>query len=47
MQQQMTYISPVVTAIILLRLPAALGLYWIASGVFSIIQQYIILNKIK
>lgn len=43
-QKQMTYISPFITVIILVKLPAAVGLYWIVSGIFSIIQQYFILR---
>jgi YidC/Oxa1 family membrane protein insertase len=45
MQKQMTYLSPFITVIILLKLPSAVALYWIVSGIFSIIQQYIILKK--
>lgn len=45
MQSQMTYFFPVVTIIILLSLPSALGLYWTISGAFSIIQQYFVLKK--
>ncbi len=45
MQTQMTYIFPVVTVLILFKLPAALPLYWITSGLFSVIQQMIILKK--
>jgi len=48
MQKNMVYFFPIITVIILLKLPSALGLYWIASGVFSVAQQYFILNpKIK
>jgi len=45
MQKQMLYFLPVFTVIILFNLPSALGLYWTISGLFSIIQQYIILKK--
>ena len=45
MQSQMTYFFPVFTVIILINLPSALGLYWTANGLFSIIQQYIIINS--
>lgn len=45
MQKQMLYFFPFITVIILFNLPSALGLYWIVSGIFSIIQQYFILNK--
>ena len=47
MQKQMLYLFPIITIIILLRLPSALSLYWLASGVFSIIQQHLIFKKIK
>ncbi len=47
MQTQMTYIFPVITVIILMKLPSALGLYWIASGIFSIAQQYILMKPKK
>ncbi|MCX6718219.1 MAG: YidC/Oxa1 family membrane protein insertase [Candidatus Staskawiczbacteria bacterium] len=45
MQKQMLYFFPVFTVIILVNLPSALGLYWITSGLFSIVQQYIIFKK--
>jgi len=45
MQKQMQYFFPVFTILILLRLPAAIGLYWIATALFTIIQQYVILKK--
>jgi len=47
MQKQMTYFLPIFTVIILVGLPSALGLYWTISGLFSIIQQYLIFNKGK
>ncbi|MDP2741079.1 MAG: YidC/Oxa1 family membrane protein insertase [bacterium] len=45
MQKQMLYIFPVLTVIILLNLPSAIGLYWIVSGIFSIGQQYFLLKE--
>ena len=45
MQKQMVYFFPFLTVFILMSLPSAIGLYWITSGVFSIIQQYFILKK--
>lgn len=45
MQKQMVYFFPVITIIILFKLPSALGLYWTASSIFSIIQQYFILKE--
>jgi len=47
LQFQTTYFLPIFTTIILLSLPSALGLYWIVGGLFSTVQQYIILKKIK
>ncbi len=47
MQKQMVYVFPFITVIILLRLPSALGLYWMVSGVFSVVQQYFILKQVK
>lgn len=44
-QKQMLYVFPFLTVIILFNLPSALGLYWIASGLFSIAQQYILFKK--
>jgi len=45
MQKQMLYFFPVFTVIILIGLPSALGLYWTVSGLFSIVQQYVIFKK--
>lgn len=45
MQKQSIYFFPVFTIIILISLPSALGLYWTASGLFSIIQQYLVFKK--
>jgi YidC/Oxa1 family membrane protein insertase len=39
---QMAYFFPVFTIIILLRLPAAIGLYWITTALFTLIQQKIV-----
>ena len=41
-QRQMPYFLSGFTFIILLKLPAALGLYWITTSMFSIIQQYML-----
>jgi YidC/Oxa1 family membrane protein insertase len=40
MQQQMLFIMPVMTGFFAAKFPAGLALYWLASTVFSIIQQY-------
>lgn len=47
MQTQMLYFFPVITIIILLNLPSALGLYWVVGSGFSILQQYYIIKKNK
>lgn len=39
-----TFIGPVIALVILMRLPAAVAVYWLTSTIFSIIQQ-IIVNK--
>lgn len=44
MQKQMLYFFPVFTFFILLKLPAAIGLYWIVTALFTTFQQYTI-NK--
>ena len=42
MQKQMLYFFPIFTVFILWRLPAAIGIYWIITALFSIGQQYLI-----
>lgn len=42
MQKQMLYFFPIFTVLILLKLPAAIALYWIVTALFSIGQQYLI-----
>lgn len=40
MQQQMMFIMPVMTVVIALRFPSGLALYWVATTLFSLGQQY-------
>lgn len=40
MQQQMLFIMPVMTGILALQFPAGLSLYWVATTLFSIGQQW-------
>lgn len=47
MQKNMIYIFPVMTVFISLQLPAALALYWVASTIFGIVQQYIFKRYLK
>jgi len=46
-QKQMLYFFPVLTVLILLSLPSALGLYWLVIILFSIFQQYLIFKHQK
>jgi len=39
-----TFIGPIIAVVVLVRLPAAVAVYWLTSTIFSIIQQ-IIVNK--
>ncbi len=45
MQKQMIYFFPFFTIFILFKLPLAIGLYWLASTLFSLVQQHFILNR--
>ncbi len=44
--RQMMYIGPVLTIVILGVLPAAVGLYWLTSSLFSLVQQLHINRKL-
>lgn len=45
--RQMVLFGPFITVVFLISLPSALGLYWFATSVFSVIQQLYINKKIK
>jgi YidC/Oxa1 family membrane protein insertase len=45
--RQMVFIGPAITVLILYSLPAAVGLYWLATSVFSVFQQIIINKKVS
>ncbi|MEA3344068.1 MAG: YidC/Oxa1 family membrane protein insertase, partial [Patescibacteria group bacterium] len=45
MQKQMQYLLPGFTVFILFSLPSAIGLYWLVTTLFTILQQYFILKK--
>lgn len=45
--QKIAWITPLITLIILWRLPAAVGLYWLTTSVFSIFQQSVVNKKIR
>ncbi|MDH5533624.1 MAG: YidC/Oxa1 family membrane protein insertase [Candidatus Pacebacteria bacterium] len=42
MQKQMMFIMPIMTGFIALKFPSGLALYWVASTVFSVVQQYFV-----
>jgi YidC/Oxa1 family membrane protein insertase len=42
--RQMVYLGPILTVVILSTLPAAIGLYWLVTSAFSVVQQ-IYINK--
>jgi len=42
--RQMAFAGPIVTVLIFYNLPAAVGLYWFISSLFSVLQQYFV-NK--
>ncbi len=42
MQKQMIYLLPVFTVFILWKMPSAIGVYWLVTTLFSIIQQRLI-----
>lgn len=44
MQEQMLYLGPIFTVLIAWKLPSGLALYWLATTVFSIIQQWWVLK---
>jgi len=45
LQKQTLYFFPILTIVILLRLPSAIALYWLTTTVFSILQQYFVVKK--
>jgi YidC/Oxa1 family membrane protein insertase len=45
LQKQMLYFFPIFTVFILWKLPSAIGLYWIVTTLFSIVQQFLIFKS--
>jgi len=45
MQKQMVYFFPIITILILMGLPSALGLYWATGSLFLIVEQYFIFKR--
>ncbi len=47
MARQMTFIGPLVTVFVFYNFPAALGLYWFMSSLFSAAQQYFVNRHLR
>jgi YidC/Oxa1 family membrane protein insertase len=47
MARQMAFIAPLITLVIFYNLPSAVGLYWLTSSLFSILQQAIVNKHLK
>ncbi|MBP6884637.1 MAG: membrane protein insertase YidC [Candidatus Pacebacteria bacterium] len=47
MQTQMIYILPIMITVIAYRISAAVALYWIASNIFTIAQEFYTIRKIR
>lgn len=45
--RQMAFIGPIVTIAIFYRLPAAVGVYWLVSSLFSIVQQIFVNRHLR
>jgi len=45
MQKEMLYLFPLITVVFLWRLPSAIGVYWLTTNLFSIIQQKLIFKS--
>jgi YidC/Oxa1 family membrane protein insertase len=47
MSKQMVLFGPLFTILVLWQLPSALGIYWLITSVFSIVQQIYINKKVR
>jgi len=47
MAQQMAFVGPILTILIFYGLPAAIGLYWLVTSAFSIVQQVIVNRHLR
>ena len=47
MARQMVFLGPIMTLLVLNRLPAAVGVYWATTSIFSIIQQWYISKELN
>lgn len=46
-QKSMNMMMPVMIFIFGIQFPAGLGLYWVVSNVFQLVQQYVVMNSSK
>lgn len=46
-QKSMNMMMPVMIFVFGIQFPAGLGLYWVISNIFQLVQQYIVLNSSK
>jgi YidC/Oxa1 family membrane protein insertase len=46
-QKSMNMMMPIMIFIFGIQFPAGLGLYWVVSNIFQLVQQYIVLNSSK
>lgn len=47
MSRQMAFLGPVLTLVFLIKLPSAIGMYWLTTSVFTIIQQVVITRSLN
>ena len=47
MGKQMVFLGPALAFIILIKLPAAISLYWLTSSLFSVLQQVVVNKSLK
>lgn len=47
MSSQMMYVMPVMTGVFAAQFPAGLSLYWVISTVFSIVQQWAVMDRFQ
>lgn len=46
-QKSMNMMMPIMIFVFGIQFPAGLGLYWVVSNIFQLVQQYIVLNSSK
>ena len=45
--RQMVYLGPVLTIVVLVNLPSAVGIYWTTTSLFSIVQQWFVNRSLE